>query len=337
MFTFSFFKNVFKTVREIRLKIELFLLRRRLKKIKIKGHQLKYFNKYQSKSKVLIYFWLSFGFGVPLALIATVLFFYGYLTPLGHNLRDDFIFHGKEADGRDFIRHVYSTENTFVRSQNLPRFVFGAIIVSEDSLFFKHHGFDFKEIQNSLGDAFWERAKLRGASTISQQVVKNIYLNQSRSYFRKFKEAIYTYKLEKRQSKEEILNAYLNLVEWAPGIYGLDEASHFYFGVSPELLTPEQASLLAFFIPSPKTRGTAWKSDQPSNFRDQQVRWTLMQMALQGYFKKEEQAQYLENFQITAEMLSNEVSNVNLKQEIELENSNSNLQFQGKTNGDTNE
>ena len=91
----------------------------------------------------------------------------------------------------------------------------------------------------------------RGASTISQQLAKNLYLSEDRNFFRKGREAIYTYFLERNLSKKRILEIYLNVIEWGDGIYGAEAASRVYFNKSASSLTPQEAAYLSAMIPSP--------------------------------------------------------------------------------------
>jgi len=133
-------------------------------------------------------------------------------------------------------------------SPNLRR----AVLVSEDLNFYNHHGFDFRELYYALQEA-WEEGELtRGASTITQQAAKNLWLSPSRNPFRKIKEAILTIQLEIDLPKSRILEIYLNVAEFGPGVYGAKAASQYYFGKSPADLTENQAAQLAASLPKPK-------------------------------------------------------------------------------------
>ncbi len=137
------------------------------------------------------------------------------------------------------------------------------VIIGEDSRFRTHHGIDPAEIADALGvqraRGFWpgvaeawrRRDRLRGASTITQQLAKNLYLSSSRSPLRKLKEAVTALRLELVLSKDRILELYLNVAEWGPGIWGVDAASRAYFGVPASRLTEEQAATLAATLPHP--------------------------------------------------------------------------------------
>jgi monofunctional biosynthetic peptidoglycan transglycosylase len=152
-------------------------------------------------------------------------------------------------------------------SPNLVR----AVLAGEDSRFFEHNGFDWEAIEKAWDEAVKEgerEAKAegdydpndwippmpsfkRGASTISQQLVKNLYLSEERSFIRKGREAVYTYFLERQLSKKRILEIYLNVIEWGDGIYGAEAAARTYFKKSASDLTREEAAFLAAMIPSP--------------------------------------------------------------------------------------
>jgi len=124
-----------------------------------------------------------------------------------------------------------------------------AIVAAEDQKFPHHHGFDFQSISMALNE---DRGRLRGASTISQQLAKNLYLWSGRSLFRKALEAYFTVLIELTWPKRRILEVYLNVVEFGPGIYGADAASRSFFAKPPGQITPREAALLAAVLPNPK-------------------------------------------------------------------------------------
>ncbi len=152
-------------------------------------------------------------------------------------------------------------------SPNLQR----AVLASEDSRFFEHNGFDWEAIQKAWDEAVKEGEKeakaegdydpdgwippmpsfRRGASTVSQQLAKNLFLSEDRNFLRKGREAVYTYFLERSLSKKRILEIYLNVIEWGDGIYGAEAASRNYFKKNASNLTREEAAFLAAMIPSP--------------------------------------------------------------------------------------
>jgi len=128
-----------------------------------------------------------------------------------------------------------------------------AVLVAEDINFFSHHGFDVGEMRNAVNKALEDGEAPRGASTISQQLAKNLWLSPSRNPLRKLEEAILTWRLERTLAKRRILELYLNVVEFGPGIYGAEAASRRYFGKSAAELRDDEAAQLAASLPSPAT------------------------------------------------------------------------------------
>jgi monofunctional biosynthetic peptidoglycan transglycosylase len=138
-------------------------------------------------------------------------------------------------------------------SNNLRR----AVLVAEDAAFFEHDGIDLKELRASL-EANWEDGRFtRGASTITQQLAKNLYLSPSRNPVRKLKELLITRRLEAALTKRRILELYLNVIEWGDGVFGAEAASRTYFGKPAAALTPDEAALLAGAIINPRAHSPA--------------------------------------------------------------------------------
>jgi monofunctional biosynthetic peptidoglycan transglycosylase len=128
-----------------------------------------------------------------------------------------------------------------------------AVLVGEDIDFFSHHGFATREIRTALTEAWEERELPRGASTITQQLAKNLWLSPSRNPLRKIREALLTRALERRLSKRRILELYLNVVEFGPGVWGAENAARRYFGEGAGELGEREAAMLAAALPRPAT------------------------------------------------------------------------------------
>jgi len=158
-----------------------------------------------------------------------------------------------------------------------------AVLVSEDINFFSHHGFDTDEIGNALETAWKEKRFPRGASTLTQQLAKNLWLSPSRNPLRKLKEALLTRQLEEHLSKRRILELYLNVVELGPGIYGAEAASRHYFGESAAALDPRQAAELAASLPNPDD----WHPGAKSRRYRNRVATVLRRMAKAQFLWKE--------------------------------------------------
>lgn len=195
-----------------------------------------------------------------------------------------FLVTGKDGKTKKIV--VRRASPDFVRLAYCPSYVRGAVIVSEDANFYRHRGVDFVEIWQALLEHFSYGERLRGASTITQQVAKNAYLSRERSFLRKLKEYFLARRLERALSKEEILDYYVNGVEFGDGIYGLRAAARFYFQKDPSALGPAEAATLAFFLPNPVKRGRDFIEGRDSAFRDKSVSWAVYQIAAQGYMPR---------------------------------------------------
>jgi monofunctional glycosyltransferase len=147
------------------------------------------------------------------------------------------------------IYHVWRNGNHI--SQQLKR----AVIAAEDDQFYDHPGFDWPAIKRAA-EINWRRREFAfGASTITQQVAKNLYLSSSTNPLRKFKELLIALALERDLEKRRILEIYLNIVEWAPGVYGAQAAAQHYFQRDANALSASQAAFLASILPNPRTLG----------------------------------------------------------------------------------
>ena len=137
-------------------------------------------------------------------------------------------------------------------SHNLPQ----AVMASEDNLFLKHKGFDLEQIQKAQIEA-QEGKRQRGASTISQQTARNVFLWQKRSWLRKGLEAYFTFLIENIWGKERIMEVYLNSIEMGRGIYGADAVARINFNTTPARLTKDQCAYIAVSLPNPLERDSA--------------------------------------------------------------------------------
>ena len=178
------------------------------------------------------------------------------------------IWHGEERLG---IRYQWVDRQAISPEMSL------AAVAAEDQKFPHHWGFDFESIVETVGQAK-KGHRLRGASTISQQVAKNLFLWPGRSYVRKGLEAYFTLLLELLWPKERILEVYLNIAEFGDGIYGVGAAAKIFLGKSPAKLTRGEAALLAAVLPSPRRMDVR----RPSSYVHERKRWIKVQMGHLG-------------------------------------------------------
>lgn len=149
-------------------------------------------------------------------------------------------------------RRLDGVDRAWVSIEEVSPFMPRSVVAAEDANFCTHWGFDVKAIRAALNEG-----RGRGASTISQQVVKNVYLWQGRSWTRKALEAMLTPLVEAVWSKRRILEVYLNVAEFDEGVFGVEAAARHYFGVGPEELSATQAARLAAILPDPKRRSAS--------------------------------------------------------------------------------
>lgn len=220
------------------------------------------------RSRFLILFLL-----VVLLTLSQVLIF-GYVKPpLTIPVARDWVAYTIKRGGRPHS-HQWIALKEF--SPHLRR----AVLASEDQRFLRHYGFDFIELGQALR-SLYEGGALRGASTISMQTARTMFLWPARSWLRKFAEAYYTLFLELVWSKEKILEFYLNSVDWGPGIHGGEAAAIKYFNCHALNLEAGQAALLAAVLPGPHL----WRPDRPTaavKRRVERIRQEMEKMPLVG-------------------------------------------------------
>jgi monofunctional glycosyltransferase len=150
---------------------------------------------------------------------------------------------------RPYHRHA-----TFVPLGRISPALQHAVVAAEDGRFYQHHGIDWKEVQKVVDSTIDDGQLGRGASTITQQLVKNLFMTTHRSIARKALEFTLAPLAEKILTKHRILELYLNVIEWGPGVYGAEAAAHTWYGVPAAAVGREQAARLAAIIPAPRRR-----------------------------------------------------------------------------------
>ena len=177
---------------------------------------------------------------------------------------------------------------SFVTLAEMPPALVRAVTASEDAGFFTHRGFDFQEIAQALLEA--RGGRVRGASTITQQLAKNLFLSPDRTLSRKVREALATIALEAAVPKARLLEIYLNIAEWGPGVYGVGEAARYWFDEDPRRLTPKQAAFLASVIPSPRRFAARLRRAGVSPWWQDRISDILGKMWIQGQLSDEQLA-----------------------------------------------
>lgn len=228
--------------------------------------------------------WMSYAKGLCHGIITLLVLFLLLLTTLRW-VNPPFTSFTLQEDWEKLGVERYSLRDHWVPYVKLPENIKWAVVASEDQRFWEHHGLDLYAISK----AYQEKQKggrIRGASTISQQVAKNLFLWPGKSYFRKGLEAVITLSLEVLWPKERILEVYLNIAEFGPGIYGVGKASEYYFSKQAMELKAEEAARMAAVLPNPKRM----RVEPPTPYVKERKDWILRNMMnLSGiaYYKKE--------------------------------------------------
>lgn len=176
-----------------------------------------------------------------------------------------------------------------------------AIVISEDWAFYDHAGLDYRQLKKVITESIQERHLTRGASTISQQLVKNIFLSHKRSIFRKLHEVILTFKLEQTIPKDKILEAYLNSIEFGDKLYGIKKASYFYFKKHPRQLNPKEAAFLAMLLPSPKRYAESFQKKKLTEYANSKINRLLNKLRIVKIITHEEMEYFQNTYRLSFE------------------------------------
>ena len=169
----------------------------------------------------------------------------------------------------------YGLTRDYVQLDEISPHLLLAVIAAADQRFPDHHGFDWQSIEKAYEQNKQRPDRIRGASTISQQVAKNVFLWQGRSWVRKALEVYFTFMIELVWGKQRILEVYVNVVEMGRGVFGAQAASRYYFNKDAKALTRHEAALVAAVLPNPKV----YPVRKPSKFMSRRAAWIERQMA----------------------------------------------------------
>ncbi|MGK5088012.1 biosynthetic peptidoglycan transglycosylase [Bdellovibrionota bacterium FG-2] len=180
--------------------------------------------------------------------------------------------------------------SSWISLNEVSRAAVGAILVSEDWAFYQHRGYDPNQIREALKKDLEEGGFARGASTITQQVVKNVFLERDKTIWRKLKELYLAVSLEESLKKNRILELYLNIAEWGPGVYGIGPATQMYFKKTPQELTAREGAFLAMLLPSPIRYGQSYRAKRLTDYAASTIDAILSKMVQANYLTEEERA-----------------------------------------------
>jgi membrane peptidoglycan carboxypeptidase len=173
------------------------------------------------------------------------------MPPAISRLRGDFVFHSDGGLGPQRPIDVSTSSPDFIALQDVPPLFVRTLLLAEDAGFYGHRGIDLRELPSALLTNWSRGGAARGASTITQQLAKNLFLSRDKEVGRKLQELAITFLLESALGKDRILEIYLNIIEWGPDLRGLRPAARHYFDCEPQALTPAQMAFLVAIIPGP--------------------------------------------------------------------------------------
>jgi len=202
--------------------------------------------------------------------LAVIGLFFALTLPMPQTLANGSVIARRAANGKIFSYEVGPTNKNYVRLNNISRYLRASVIALEDARFYEHRGIDFEEVGNAV-NTFFKGGRLRGASTITQQLAKNLYLSPERTFRRKFWEAVIAINIEAQLPKNKILELYLNSIEWGRGLMGIRQASYFYFKKRPSDLSLQESVFLAAIIPNPSRFGRINPNELPRRFVRRQM------------------------------------------------------------------
>jgi monofunctional biosynthetic peptidoglycan transglycosylase len=208
--------------------------------------------------RALIIAWKAFSYTLGALVIAFVLaqvWFYAHIVYWTRYPPSTTAFMERSLETLQAKDPQAQLEHKWVPYERISIHLKRAVVAAEDARFLDHEGFDWAAIQKAIEKNEKKGKVVAGASTISQQLAKNLFLSGERSWLRKGQEAIITWMLEDTLSKQRILELYLNVAEWGDGVFGAEAAARHHFGVGAAALNAEQAAWLAVVLPSPRRYG----------------------------------------------------------------------------------
>lgn len=223
------------------------------------------------------------------AVIVAAILFYFFAIPHDkiEQLQKGFV-KVEVLDGKANYTQVDKKPKNWASIADISKLAQQAIVISEDWAFYEHEGVDWAQVQKALEDSVKEGKRPRGASTITQQVVKNLYLSNEYSFIRKAQEAVIAHTLDRKLDKKKILEVYLNIAEFGPGIYGIEAAAKHYFGKNAKNLSAKEAAFLAMLLPSPTRYAQSFKEKELSPYARETIANILEKMRMAKFLTPEQ-------------------------------------------------
>ena len=207
------------------------------------------------------------------------------------------------------------TEKNYAKLNQVSQYMQKAVVLTEDSAFWQHNGFDFAELEKSFKTNLEKGKFARGGSTITQQLAKNLFLSKEKTLSRKIKEAVITMRIEQVLTKKEILERYLNVVQFGKNLFGITEASRFYFSKHPSELDIVESAFLAFLLPSPEKYSKSFFKKELTPFARKRLNQIIDRLF---EFHKISESEYFTGKNKLSQFLAGHKVEVEVPEEIEL-------------------
>lgn len=262
------------------------------------------------KTRFMIGFWL---------IVTGLIFFYlfNFLSSLYAITRASESFYTISVVGNHAVyTRVSERPESWISLDKISKRLQQAVISSEDGKFYEHPGYDLEQLQDAIRDSFVYKKKMRGASTITQQLIKNLYLSREKTFGRKSKEMLMSLMIERYASKQKILEMYLNVIEYGKGLYGIGAASKYYFGKTPAQLNARESAFLAMLLPSPVKYAKSFKNKTLTSFASRTINSILLKMRQAGYIGENEYLAQLDGH-FSWEIIPEEVKDPGIVEESE--------------------
>ena len=211
------------------------------------------------------------------------------VPPALSRLRGPFVHRAEAFDGSTVVIDVSPDSPDFVPLEEVPPLFLRALLIAEDAGFYGHPGIDLRELPGAIARNLSRGGFARGASTLSQQLAKNLFLSKQKTIGRKLEEVSLASLLDATLGKSRLLEIYLNVVEWGPGLYGLRPATRHYFGVEPQALTPKQMVFLVSLLPGPVKYQRSFEGGVPTPFFEGLMATLLVKLASVSALSEAEQ------------------------------------------------
>jgi monofunctional biosynthetic peptidoglycan transglycosylase len=217
------------------------------------------------------------------------LYFFVYNNPSIALLRDQYVKTIVDPETKKATYEItLNKPNTWVPLSQISKNAVQCIVISEDSAFYTHDGVDYEQLRLALEESWSKKHWIRGASTITQQMAKNVFLGQQKTLWRKIKEIVMAWAIERQLPKKRILEIYLNVIEFGRGIYGVENAARYYFNRSPAELTLKEGAFLAMLLPNPVRYSQSFQKGELSSYAEKTINSILIKLLSSHHVEEDE-------------------------------------------------